>query len=450
MALSSQRFISTLTKDTYALVLAGSKGNCLHELTQWRAKPATYFGGKFRLIDFPISNCVNSGIRNVGVATQYKSHSLIKHINRAWGHFKKELGESIEVLPASQQMGENWYIGTADAVYQNIDIIRHELPKYILILSADHVYKMDYGPLIAAHVQSGADMTVSCIEVPVGDAIENFGIVEVDENKKVLQFIEKPTSPKELPNKPGVALASMGNYVFNTDFLFEQLELDHKNKLSGGDFGNDIFPELVKKYDIRAYQFIYELDHTITPYWRDVGSLDAFWEAHMDLISVDPQLDLYDGDWPIWTYHKLSAPAKFVNSYQYDQGNAVNSMISNGVIIYGSMVNNSVIFANTQVCSRTKVNNSVIFPDVIIGKNCSINKCIIDSGVTIPDDMNIGVNYEEDIKNGFRVTNKGVVLVTCSMMEKSKISIDMNGSDIPMHQTTRSKITSKSICCQTY
>ena len=280
-----ERRISSLTKETYALVLAGGRGSRLYELTDKRAKPATFFGGKFRIIDFPLSNCINSGIRRVGIATQYKSHSLIRHVNRGWGHFKKELGESIEILPASQQKGDGWYLGTADAVFQNIDIIRHELPKYVMILSGDHVYRMDYGPLLAQHVANEADMTVCCIETSVEDAAGQFGVMTVDEDSRVCRFDEKPANPSEVPGKPGVTLASMGNYVFNTEFLFEQLEKDAAEEGSSGDFGNDIIPRIIESHRVFAFPFK-DPDSEKQPYWRDVGTLAVSY-THLTLPTSD-------------------------------------------------------------------------------------------------------------------------------------------------------------------
>ena len=296
--MSNVRYISNLTRETYALILAGGRGSRLHELTDWRAKPALYFGGKFRIIDFPLSNCINSGIRRVGVVTQYKSHSLIRHVMRGWGHFKKELGESVEILPASQRYSENWYQGTADAVFQNIDIIRHELPKYVMVLSGDHVYRMDYAGLLAAHAESGADMTVSCLEVPVAEAAGAFGVMEVDDEMRILGFEEKPKHPKHSPGNPEKCLASMGNYVFNTEFLFEQLKKDAQNANSDRDFGKDIIPSIIEKHKVFAYPFKSAFPNE-QAYWRDVGTLDSFWQANMELLSPTPALNLYDAKWPI-------------------------------------------------------------------------------------------------------------------------------------------------------
>jgi glucose-1-phosphate adenylyltransferase len=416
MPKQNNRYISNLTRDTYALILAGGKGSRLYELTDWRAKPATYFGGKFRIIDFPLSNCINSGIRRVGIATQYKSHSLIRHINRAWGHFKKELGESVEILPASQRYGENWYEGTANAVFQNIDIIRHELPKYVMILSGDHVYRMDYGPLIAKHVETNADMTVCCIEVPVEEAAGAFGVMTVDENNKVCRFDEKPANPSEIPGKPGMTLASMGNYIFNTEFLFEQLIKDNSIDTSKGDFGHDIIPAIIKSHNVFAYPFT-DPDSKHQPYWRDVGTLDSFWEANMELVQPEPQLDVYDKNWPIWTYQEQTAPAKFVFDEDGRRGYATDSTVSGGVIVSGSRVTHSLLFSQVRVNSFCTINQAVILPGVVIGRHVKINKAIIDRSCVIPEGLEIGINNDTDRANGFRVTEKGVVLVTRTMLE---------------------------------
>ena len=409
------RNISNLTRETYALVLAGGRGSRLHELTDWRAKPATFFGGKFRIIDFPLSNCINSGIRRIGIATQYKSHSLIRHINRAWSHFKKELGESVEILPASQRHGDGWYSGTADAVFQNIDIIRHELPKYVMILSGDHVYRMDYGLLLAKHVEKGADMTVCCIEVPKEEAAGAFGVMTVDEDNRVKRFDEKPANPSEVPGKPGVTLASMGNYVFNTEFLFDQLRKDAAEDNSSRDFGNDIIPRIIESHQVFAFPFKDPVDES-QPYWRDVGTLDSFWEANMELVEPEPHLDMYDESWPIWTYQEQTAPAKFVYDQSTRRGVAVDSCVSGGVIVSGSSVKRSLLFSKVKVNSFCNIEEAVILPGAIIGRGCQIRKAIIDRSCVIPDDLEIGINHDQDRANGFRVTDKGVVLVTRDML----------------------------------
>ncbi|MBQ4833443.1 glucose-1-phosphate adenylyltransferase [Pseudoalteromonas sp. MMG010] len=412
---NANRYISSLTRETYALVLAGGRGSRLHELTDWRAKPAVYFGGKHRIIDFPLSNCINSGVRRVGIATQYKSHSLIRHVNRAWGHFKKELGESVEILPASQRQGDDWYCGTADAVYQNIDIIRHELPKYVMILSGDHVYRMDYGALLAKHVENGADMTVCCIEVPVEEAADTFGVMTVDEQSRVCRFDEKPSQPNSIPGQPGVCLASMGNYVFNTEFLFEQLKKDAETEGSGRDFGHDIIPAIIQEHEVFAYPFRVN-DEEIQPYWRDVGTLDSFWEANMELVSPQPQLDLYDPTWPIWTYQEQLPPAKFIFDDDDRRGMAVDSTVSGGCIISGSLVRKSLLFSNVYVHSFCEIEESVILPGAVINRHCKIKRAIIDRSCEIPAGLEIGYDRKTDEENGFRVSQKGIVLVTREML----------------------------------
>ncbi len=411
----SPRYISNLTRETYALILAGGRGSRLHELTDWRAKPALYFGGKFRIIDFPLSNCINSGIRRIGVVTQYKSHSLIRHVTRGWGHFKKELGESVEILPASQRYSDNWYQGTADAVFQNIDIIRHELPRYVMVLSGDHIYRMDYAGLLAAHAESGADMTVSCMEVPVAEAANAFGVMEVDSCNRILGFEEKPAQPRPLPDNPESCLASMGNYVFNTEFLFEQLKKDAQNADSNRDFGKDIIPAIIEKHRVYAYPFRSAFPNE-QAYWRDVGTLDSFWQANMELLSPTPALNLYDAKWPIWTYQEQLPPAKFVFDDDDRRGMALDSVVSSGCIISGATVRHCVLFNEVRVCSYSEVEDSVILPDVVVLRHCRIRKAIIDRGCIIPEGMEIGFNHDHDRAKGFRVSENGVVLVTRDML----------------------------------
>ncbi|WP_158966866.1 glucose-1-phosphate adenylyltransferase [Paraglaciecola sp. L3A3] len=413
MAKQPSRYISNLTRDTYALILAGGRGSRLYELTNWRAKPALYFGGKFRIIDFPLSNCINSGIRNVGVVTQYKSHSLIRHLVRGWGHFKKELGESVEILPASQRFSDNWYEGTADAVFQNIDIIRDELPKFVMVLSGDHIYRMDYGNLIAKHAESGAKMTVCCIPVPLEEAAGQFGVMSVDENYKIIGFEEKPEHPTPLPNDPEKCLASMGNYVFDTEFLFEQLKRDAEKSGSERDFGKDIIPSIIADGSVYAFQFGSDDDET---YWRDVGTLDSFWQANMELVAPVPALNLYDKKWPIWTYQEQLPPAKFVWEEDNRRGTAINSVVSGGCIISGATLRRSICFSNARVHSYSEIEDSVLLPDVEIERNCRIRKAIIDRGCIVPEGTVIGHSKEDDLARGFRVTDKGVVLVTREML----------------------------------
>jgi glucose-1-phosphate adenylyltransferase len=410
------RYISNLTKETYALVLAGGRGSRLHELTNWRAKPALYFGGKFRIIDFPLSNCVNSGIRSIGVLTQYKSHSLIRHLVRGWGHFKKELGESVEILPASQRFSEEWYQGTADAVYQNIDIIRDELPKYVMVLSGDHIYRQDYGHILAQHVESGAKMTVSTIAVPIEQARNAFGVISVDEHSKIINFDEKPAEPTPLAGSPGYCLASMGNYVFDTDFLFEILEKDSRTTGSERDFGKDIIPSIIDNHDVYAFEFSKSSKND--SYWRDVGTLDSYWEANMELVAPVPALNIYDKEWPIWTYQEQLPPAKFVMENHENRGDALNSVVSGGCIISGATLTESVCFSNVRVNSGSLVQQSVILPAVTIGAGSKIKKAIIDRGCQIPAGTTIGYDHESDRARGFRVSENGVVLVTKEHLDK--------------------------------
>lgn len=409
------RYVSRLTKDAFALILAGGRGTRLYELTDWRAKPALFFGGKFRIIDFPLSNCVNSGIRRIGVATQYKSHSLVRHLVRGWSHFKRELGEYIEILPASQRHSDSWYLGTADAIYQNLDIISSDLPKYVIVLSGDHIYKMDYGNMLAAHVENTADMTVSCLEVPVAEAAGAFGIMQVDEENRIIGFEEKPANPQPVPGDEKLTLASMGNYVFNTEFLYEQLKKDAENPDSSHDFGNDIIPSIIKDHNIFAFRFYDEVTGG-KAYWRDVGTLDSFWEANMELVTASPLLSLYDEGWPIWTYQAQLPPAKFVFDQDDRRGTAIDSSVSGGCIISGSTVKRSVVFSNVRVHSYSTIKEAVILPEVEIKRNCKLKRVIIDRGSVVPEGSVIGYDHELDRKNGFRVSANGIVLVTRSML----------------------------------
>jgi glucose-1-phosphate adenylyltransferase len=417
MVQRKDRFISNITKDTYALVLAGGRGSRLYELTDWRAKPAVYFGGKYRIVDFPLSNCINSGIRRIGVATQYKSHSLIRHIQRGWGNFKADASEFVDVLPASQRMGDEWYVGTADAVRQNLDIIKSENPKYLLILSGDHVYRMDYGLMIAEHVANGADMTVCCLEADIEEAAGAFGVMTVDSDNKVIAFDEKPANPNPMPGNPDKCLASMGNYVFTTDFLIEQLEKDGENTESSHDFGNDIIPAIINDQKVFAYSFK-DPETGKQPYWRDVGTLDSLWEANMELVSPSPQLNLYDQQWPVWTFQEQLPPAKFIFNDDDRRGMAVDSTVSGGCIISGSLISNSLLYSRVHTHSRSVIEQSVLMPGCDIGERCKLKKVIVDSGCFIPKDMVIGHDRAQDEANGFRVTDKGVTLVTKDMLNK--------------------------------
>ncbi len=407
------RFVSRLTRNTLALILAGGRGSRLKDLTKWRSKPAVPFGGKFRIIDFPLSNCINSGIRRIGVLTQYKSHSLILHIQRGWGFLRGEFGEYVELLPAQQRIENTWYAGTADAVYQNLDILRNHNPDYVLILAGDHIYRMDYGTMIAEHVESGADMTVGCIEVDLETARE-FGVMSVDKEGRILEFEEKPAHPKPIPGQKNAALASMGIYVFNKGFLFEQLIKDADTPGSSHDFGKDIIPRVIEQYRVNAYRFR-DPKTGKQSYWRDVGTVDAFWSANLELIGVTPELNLYDKTWPIWTYQEQLPPAKFIFDDDDRRGMAVDSMVSGGCIISGSTVRHSMLFSNVRINSFSLVENSVLLPDVQIGRHCRINNTVIDRGCQIPEGTVIGMNREDDAKR-FHVTATGVVLVTPDML----------------------------------
>ncbi|WMP18053.1 glucose-1-phosphate adenylyltransferase [Thiothrix lacustris] len=421
MTTNNPRFVSLLTRETLALVLAGGRGSRLYELTDRRAKPAVYFGGKFRIIDFPLSNCVNSGIRKIGVLTQYKAHSLIRHLVHGWSNFRTELGEFVEVLPASQRTTGNWYAGTADAIYQNLDIVETLRPKYVLVLAGDHVYKMDYGEMLAYHVAKGADMTVACVGVSLEDA-KGFGVMTVDDNNRVVAFDEKPDNPQPMPGSNDTALASMGNYIFNTDFLFEQLHKDAANKESSRDFGKDIIPSIIAEHAVYAYPF---LDPTTgkQPYWRDVGTIDAFWEANMELVSVEPELNLYDETWPILTYHRQLPSAKFVFQDEGREGKALDSVVSAGCVISGAAVINSLLFSNVKVHSYSTVKDTVVLPEVQIGRHCRISRAVIDRGCHLPEGTIIGEDRELDAKR-FRVTPNGITLVTPEMLgQKGSASV---------------------------
>jgi glucose-1-phosphate adenylyltransferase len=410
---NSPRFISNLTRNTLALIMAGGRGSRLKHLTQWRAKPAVPFGGKFRIIDFPLSNCINSGIRRIGVLTQYKAHSLILHIQRGWGQFRGDFGEFVELLPAQQRIEASWYSGTADSIYQNLDIIRAHSPEYVLILAGDHIYKMDYGAMLAKHVENKADITVGCIEVELEKASE-FGIMGVEEDMRIRSFTEKPKNPEPMPGNEEHALCSMGIYIFNTDFLFEQLIRDADTPNSSHDFGNDILPSSIAKYRVYAYPFT-NAETGIQSYWRDVGTVDAFWEANLELIGVTPELNLYDEEWPIWTSQEQLPPAKFIFDDDDRRGMAVDSMVSGGCIISGAKIRHSLLFSNVSVHDYSKVDSSVVLPDVTIGKNCRIFHAVIDKGCEIPDGTVIGENLEED-REKYYVSPNGVVLVTPEML----------------------------------
>jgi glucose-1-phosphate adenylyltransferase len=408
------RFISHLTRNTIALILAGGRGSRLMNMTDWRAKPAVPFGGKFRIIDFPLSNCVNSGIRKIGILTQYKADSLIRHIQQGWGFLSGEFGEYVDLLPAQQRHGEDsWYKGTADAVFQNIDILRSRDPEHVLVLAGDHIYKMDYGAMLADHVDKQADLTIGCIEVSLAEATA-FGVMDVDVNRRVKSFVEKPEQPPVMPGRTDTALASMGIYIFNAPFLFEQLIKDADTKTSGHDFGKDIIPAVIKKYLVNAYPFL-DLQSGVQSYWRDVGTIDAYWAANMELIGVKPDLNLYDKSWPIWTYQAQTPPAKFVFDDDKRRGLAVDSMVSGGCVISGSKVRHSLLFTDVRVNSYSTVEDSIVLPEVNIARHCRIRKAIIERGCDVPEGTVIGEDLEADAKR-FHVSPGGVVLVTPDML----------------------------------
>src|SRR5262245_58625247 len=406
------RFVSVITRNTYGLILAGGRGSRLKNLTDWRAKPAVPFGGKFRIIDFPLSNCVNSGIRRIGVVTQYKAQSLIQHIQRGWSSIDLRLQEFVDIVPAQQRVDNEWYQGTADAVFQNLDILRDYAPRFLLVLAGDHIYKMDYGRMLAYHVSRAADLTVGCVEVDV-DQARAFGVMSVNAEDRVVAFDEKPQAPTSIPGKPGIALASMGIYVFNTHFLYEQLIRDSDERHSTHDFGKDLIPYMVPRYRVFAHRFS---DRCIAneggePYWRDVGTVDACWEAIIELTRVTPALNLYDQVWPIWTYQEQLPPAKFVFDDDGRRGMAVDSLVSGGDIISGASVRRSLLFSNVRVDNGTTIEDSVVLPGVQIGRNVVLKNTVIDKRCAIGDGMRIGIDPDAD-RRRFYVSPKGVTLVT--------------------------------------
>ena len=411
------RYVSRLTSGTLAVVMAGGRGERLKALTLNRCKPATPFGGKFRIIDFVLSNCVNSGIRQIVVLTQYKAQSLLQHIQRGWSYLRGELGEFIELIPAQQQIGEMWYRGTADAVFQNLEFIRAHHPTHVLILAGDHIYKMDYGPMIAYHEQCEADITVGVVDVPVERANE-FGIVTTDDTNRIVKFAEKPKDPDSIPGQPGMARASMGIYVIGRERLEKMLTEDAADEASRHDFGKNIIPPAIPKMRVFAYPF-QDVETRAQSYWRDVGNLDAFYEANMELVSLNPELNIYDHQWPIWTYQAQQPPAKFVLDEDGRRGMAVNSMIAGGCIISGASVAQSLLSTDVRVEEGSRVENSVVLPTVSIGRRCAIRRCIIDENSTIPDGMRIGYDAALD-KERFYTTKTGVVLVTADMLKALK------------------------------
>jgi glucose-1-phosphate adenylyltransferase len=403
-----------------AYVLAGGRGSRLMELTDIRAKPAVYFGGKSRIIDFALSNAVNSGIRRIGVATQYKAHSLIRHMQRGWNFFRPERNESFDILPASQRVSENqWYAGTADAVFQNIDIIESYAPQHIVLLAGDHIYKMDYEYMLQQHVEQRADVTVACFEVRRVEAT-GFGVMHVDSAGRLLSFLEKPLDPPGMPDKPDMALASMGIYVFETGFLFDQLRRDAADQHSAHDFGRDIIPHLVKHGTAVAHRFTDSCVRSSAEshsYWRDVGTVDAYWEANIDLTQASPALDLYDRDWPIWTYSEVVPPAKFVHDIDGRRGQAVSSLVSGGCIVSGARIRRSLLFTGVRVHSYASLDGAVVLPFAVVNRAARLRNVIIDRGVVIPEGLVVGEDPDADAKH-FRRTERGICLITQPMIDR--------------------------------
>jgi glucose-1-phosphate adenylyltransferase len=409
-----------LSRSAMAYVLAGGRGSRLLELTDKRAKPAVQFGGKWRIIDFALSNAFNSGIRHIGVATQYKAHSLIHHLQLGWNFFRRERNESFDILPASQRMSEeNWYLGTADAIYQNIDIIESYGPKYVVVLAGDHIYKMDYEIMLQQHVEQGADVTIGCVEVPRGEG-SAFGIMHVDDDDKVIAFLEKPSDPPSMPGKPDIALASMGIYVFETGFLIEELKRNAASPGTNHDFGKDIIPYIVKNGKAVAHHFAKSCVRSSTeaePYWRDVGTVDAYWEANIDLTDFVPALDIYDRNWPIWTYTEGTPPAKFIHDERERRGVAVSSLISGGCVVSGASIRRAVLFTRTRVNSFSQIEGAVVLPEVDIGRHARLSNVVIDRGVRIPAGLVVGEDPEADGAR-FRRTDRGICLITQNMIDR--------------------------------
>ncbi len=418
--LQTKERAGSIARKTMAYVLAGGRGSRLMELTDKRAKPAVYFGGKSRVIDFALSNALNSGIRHIGVATQYKAHSLIRHLQRGWNFFRAERNESFDILPASQRLADHqWYLGTADAVYQNIDIISDYAPEYMIVLAGDHVYKMDYEIMLQQHVDSGADVTVGCVEVPRHEARE-LGVMQVDASDKIMQFLEKPADPPPMPGKPDVALGSMGIYVFKTSLLIEALQRDASDPNSSRDFGKDVIPHLVNHGRAVAHSLAKSCvrsDSEAHIYWRDVGTVDSFWQANIELTDTVPALDLYDGNWPIWTYGEITAPAKFVHRQAGRRGSAEGSLVSGGCVVSGAAVVRSLLFTGVRVHSYSTLDGAVVLPYVDVGRSCRLTNVIVDRGVKIPAGLVVGEDPELDAAR-FRRTSRGICLITQTMIDR--------------------------------
>jgi glucose-1-phosphate adenylyltransferase len=416
----AERRLQPLARDAMAYVLAGGRGSRLKELTDRRAKPAVYFGGKTRIIDFALSNALNSGIRRMGVATQYKAHSLIRHLQRGWNFFRPERNESFDILPASQRVSETqWYEGTADAVFQNIDIIEPHNPEYMVILAGDHIYKMDYELMLRQHVNSGADVTIGCLEVPRMEAVA-FGVMHVDEKDVIIDFVEKPADPPGIPGNESLALASMGIYVFHTKFLVDLLKRDAADPNSSRDFGKDLIPYIVKNGKAVAHRFsqsCVKAETETKAYWRDVGTVDAYWQANIDLTDVVPELDLYDSQWPIWTYSEITPPAKFVHDIDGRRGQAISSLVSGNCIVSGASINRTLLFTGCRVNSYSTLDHAVVLPEVIVNRHSQLKNVVVDRGVVIPEGLVVGEDPELDAKR-FRRTETGVCLITQSMIDK--------------------------------
>jgi glucose-1-phosphate adenylyltransferase len=408
---------ATLAKQTLAIVLAGGRGSRLGPLTDWRAKPAVPFGGKFRIIDFTLSNCVNSGIRRIGIATQYKAQSLVRHVQQGWSFLDGRFNEFIELLPAQQRVTADWYKGTADAVFQNLDILRRHDPRLVLVLAGDHVYKMDYGKMLEEHVARRADMTVACVEVKRSEATQ-LGVMQVDPEWRVVGFQEKPAEPQGIPGQPELALGSMGIYVFNAPFLYEQLIRDADDRKSGHDFGQNIIPYLVQRgYRVHAHRFNESCRQASdgSAYWRDVGTIDAYWEANLELTRITPALDMYDETWPIWTYQAQLPPAKFVFDDDGRRGCAIDSLVSGGCVISGSTVRRSLLFSSVRVHSYCDVTDAVVLPNVEIGRHARLRRVVVDKGTKIPSGLEVGFDPAAD-RRRFHVTDRGITLVTPEML----------------------------------
>lgn len=407
-----------LAENAYALVLAGGRGIRLGPLTDRRAKPAVPFAGTMRIIDFVLGNCVNTGLRRIAVLTQYKAQSLIRHVERSWGFLEASLGEYVDVVPAQQQLGERWYSGTANAVYQNLDILRETMPKYVVVLGGDHVYKMDYAVMLAEHVKNAADLTVAGIEVPLAMAGE-FGVMEVDREQRLVAFEEKPLQPAQLSGRPGYALASMGIYAFNTQFLIEQLELDAADALSSHDFGRDLIPRLIHSSRVFAHDFKTSCVNMVgdQPYWRDVGTLDGYWEANLDLTHVVPELNLYDESWPMLGRQPHRPPAKFVFDDAGRRGAATDSLVSDGCIVSGASVRRSVLFHGARVGEGSEIEDSLVLPNVVIGRAVQLRRTIIDKLCVLPDGFRAGLDPVAD-RSRFHITERGVALVTPDMLQR--------------------------------